>query len=184
MDEVGKRQWVGTGEAYYRISGLPKLSRAEICQMFDINEKTAIKMFIENKVAEADMDFSMRELVQNEVKDCSISEMGLKINEADYEIAFTSCGIRLFKSKYLKPLKDMIKDNGMKLSERKTDDGDIIICISIGFFDEAFIRTEQMSSDIIEEIELLSNIIRTCDNDIEINMEEETDFHNEGLEED
>lgn len=176
IDEA-RNQYISVGDAIYRLSGLPELDTPTLCNMFDITEKQQSKMHIDHTRA-SDLPFSIGYKNESELIMAQTTSIILKWADEEYEVIVTTKGVRLIKCKNLRPLKELMKDEYVRYTERVTTDGSVIICVKIGFFDEAYLRTFQLNSEMKEDITLLDQVIHECDEEPDnqsVPAEEESD---------
>lgn len=152
------RQWIGTSEALYRVTGLPDLDTSSLCSMFDIPESKQGKMYIDSR---SSADFALDLQQRYEKVDIPLPTMKMQIAGEDCEVLYTSQGVRFMKSRYLKPLADEIKEGMLQFHERETKNGEVYIGITCGFFELAFVMPIIPGDGNKEEIEMLYHAMQS-----------------------
>lgn len=170
--DANDKQWIGTPKALYPAIGLPNgLSKAEVCSMFDISEEKQEKMIIEH-FSPSDLPVVLFGGTNN---DRSITKLETKVcfNSEIYEVLFTSKGVRLLNTRYLKPLIEEMKEGYVNYYERFGLDNEVYACISDGFFIGAVIELDKVTEAMQEEMSLIYQAMLSTSTEPDEEEEEE-----------
>lgn len=170
-------QWVGDGNAFYPLHGLPKMDKENILNVFDVPEKKRNKFSIT-------YDYWLPETLDFEdiardretmlrPEEISIGYMGAVL----YPVK-TSLGLAFYNQVYLKPLEDKLPK--IELYERTMPGGSIYFAAKAGTFLEAIIMPEDVCEEnLLQKLQDLTAELKTtvrCDGEDEMREEEEEDL--------
>lgn len=165
------RQWIGNGEAFYQVNGLPDLTMQTVMTIMDVPENSR-GSWIYEEVEKTD-SYSLQDVVNNESL-VDRYQIGV-VHHREYVALRTSIGLQYIANQYLAPLQD--EKNGNELYERVGHNGNMYIAVKSGLLLRAIIMP---NNKILENtIELLQNMAEQADIAMDhiVKLPEEGKYH-------
>lgn len=152
-DEI-TMQWLGDGNAFYPLEGLPVLNQENICSMFDISGKKLERVKLDRFDAPEKINWDNYDLSERELHE---PDLRLRLGGADLMPLATSAGISFIDEKYLAP---MDAPDYMRLYERRSKDGTVYIVVKVGLILQAVILPSVLPDDSL--LNMLDILMQQC----------------------
>lgn len=154
-------QWVGDGNAFYPMHGIPRMDEDTVQNVFDVPEKQRDKFLIEREYAlPTEYDFEdIPELGERQLRP---EEISIGYMDAILYPVQTSRGLMFYDPLYLKPLADKLAK--LEVYERYDTDGEVThFAVKAGAFLEAVILPERVNEEkLLDKLRKLTDDMETA----------------------
>lgn len=158
-------QWVGDGNAFYPLHGIPAMNEDTVQNVFDVPEKQRDKFLIEHDYLPGGYDFEdIPELGEKQLRP---EEISIGYMDAILYPVQTSEGLLFYDPLYLKPLHDKLAK--LEIYERYSTDGEVThFAAKCGTFVEAILLPTRVNEEkLLEKLKALTEEMQKGTRDTE-----------------